>query len=229
MLKAVIFDIDNTLYSFDDANRVATAATAAYAQRELELSSETFLASCRDAMYQQFREHGNSSGCHSRSLRYMMVLQKHHLPLFHAPILSDLYWAELLRVIVPFPGAKEQLSELKAHGIRLGVGTDMTADWQLKKLDRLGLLVLMDFIVTSEEAEAEKPSQPFFDLVLKKAGCAPEECLFIGDHLQKDVLGAQSAGMNALWYQPDPVKAAEQPLVKSIPGYHGLIDHIIQN
>lgn len=226
MLKAVIFDIDNTLYSFDEGNLIAANATAAYAEEKLGLSGEVFLASCREAMHEQFRDHGSTAGCHSRAIRYMMVMERHHLPLFHAYILNDLYWEALLGVITPFPGVKELILTLREKGIRIGVGTDMTADWQLKKLERLGLLELMDFIVTSEEAEGEKPSQLFFDLVLKKAGCRPDECLFIGDNLPKDVLGAEQAGMKALWYQPDPEKAAAQPSVKSIHGYHGLIEHI---
>lgn len=228
MWKAVIFDIDNTLYDFDAGSRCGTAATVAYAKKHLGLSGEVFLASCQQAMSEQFRDHGMTAGCHSRAIRYMMVMEQHGLPYYHAAILNDLYWAELLRVIVPYEGVRELITDLRRQGVRIGVGTDMTADWQLKKLDRLGLLELMDFIVTSEEAEREKPSKPFFDLVLKKAGCRPEECLFIGDNLKKDVLGALDAGMSALWYQPNPQKAAEQPIVKSIQGYNGSIEHINQ-
>lgn len=228
MVKAVIFDIDNTLYDFDAGNRCGTAATVAYAQRELGLSAEAFNDACREAMAEQFRDHSLTAGCHSRAIRYMMVMEKFGLPLRHAHILNDLYWAELLRVIVPCDGVKDFILQLRSRGCRIGVGTDMTCDWQLKKLDRLGLLELMDFIVTSEEAECEKPGEKFFDLCLKKAGCPAEECLFIGDNLKKDVSGALDAGMDALWYQPDAEKAAQEPLVKSIQGYNGLIEHINQ-
>ncbi|MCD7887241.1 MAG: HAD-IA family hydrolase, partial [Clostridiales bacterium] len=93
--------------------------------------------------------------------------------------------------------------------------------------ERLGLLDALDFVVTSEEAGVEKPDPGLFLLCAEKAGCLPEECLFIGDNLKKDVLGAQNAGMEALWLQPDPQKAGEYPSVKSIPGFQGLIDHIL--
>ena len=60
----------------------------------------------------------------------------------------------------------------------------------------------MSFIVTSEEAGVEKPSSLFFRLCVEKAGCAPEECIFTGDNMRKDVEGACSAGLHSMWYHP---------------------------
>lgn len=228
MLKAVIFDIDNTLYSYDLGDRAASAAVASYVRHELDVSPERFHAACREAMRLQFRDHSTSASCHSRAIRYMMVMEQLGKPLRHAHILNDLYWNSLLGVIKPYPDVKEFIEGLRSRGIRIGVGTDMTTDWQLKKLDVLGLLELVDFVVTSEEAEAEKPAKPFFDSVLQKAGCQPGECLFIGDNLKKDVLGAMNAGMNAWWYQPQEEAAESDPIVTSIRGYKGLIEHINQ-
>ena len=78
----------------------------------------------------------------------------------------------------------------------------MTAAVQFEKLIRLKLLSYIDFMVCSEEAGAEKPDKVFFDLCLKKVGCASKECLFVGDSLKKDVLGARNAGMQAVWFRP---------------------------
>lgn len=40
----------------------------------------------------------------------------------------------------------------------------------------------------------------FYELCIEKAGCLPEECLMIGDSLEKDVLGAKAAGMQAMQF-----------------------------
>ena len=87
-------------------------------------------------------------------------------------------------------------------GIRLGIGSDMTAWIQYKKLEKLELLTYFDFVVTSEEAGLDKPAPMFFNLCLKKAKCEPGECLFIGDNYLKDYRGALAAGMQALWFVP---------------------------
>ncbi|MCD8190680.1 MAG: HAD family hydrolase [Clostridiales bacterium] len=227
MGKAVIFDIDDTLYNYKAANVRAMDVLCQYARQELGLEEAAFRADYDRMMARQLREHGQTAGCHSRAIRLQLLLEERGLPLRHAAAMNDLYWHALLDVITPRPGVTELIQALKERGVRIGVGSDMTTDWQLKKLEKLGLLGAMDFVVTSEEAGVEKPHRDLFLLCANKAGCPPEECLFIGDNLQKDVLGAQSAGMQALWLQPDPQKAGEHPSVKSIPGFQGLIDHIL--
>ncbi|MCD8147739.1 MAG: HAD family hydrolase [Clostridiales bacterium] len=227
MRKAVIFDIDDTLYNYKTANAQVMGVLCRYARRELGVDEAAFRADYDRVMRFQFREYGQTAGCHSRAIRLQLLLEERGLPLRHAAVMNDLYWNALLDAIVPSPGVTELISAAKGRGLRIGVGSDMTADWQLKKLEKLGLLDAMDFVVTSEEAGVEKPDPGLFLLCAKKAGCLPEECLFIGDNLRKDVLGAQSAGMEALWFQTDPQKAGEYPSVKSIPGFQGLIDHIL--
>ena len=74
----------------------------------------------------------------------------------------------------------------------------MTAHIQFRKLEKLSLLSFVDFVVTSEEAGCEKPEKSFYELCIEKAGCLPEECLMIGDSLEKDVLGAKTAEMQAM-------------------------------
>ena len=98
----------------------------------------------------------------------------------------------------------------------------MTAYVQYRKLKRMGVLQYMDFLVISEEAGAEKPTQRFFELCLKKAGCEPGECVFIGDSLKKDVTGAAKYGMAGTWYNPknrEAEEAAGYPVITSFEEY----------
>lgn len=227
MVKAVIFDIDNTLYSFSYAHDWAMKALCDYCQRELNLSPEDFRAASTRAMLRQKTGNEESVCWHSRCVRFQLVMEEYGLPLRYAGILNELYWNTLLDHIVPSPGVIDTVHALRARGIRLGVASDMTLDWQLKKLHRLTLLDDFHFLVTSEEAGVEKPHPRLFQICIQKAGCLPEECLMIGDNLKKDILGAQRAGMHALWFQPDRQQAALSPDVKSIPTFQGLIEHII--
>lgn len=226
MWKAVIFDIDDTLYSYRAANERVLPLTAEYARRTLGVEPERFLSLYEQCMAEQLRSHSAVAGCHSRAIRFQMVLERLHAPLFHAAVLNDLYWNRFLEEIEPFPLVPELLRSLRELGVRTGVGSDMTTDWQLKKLHRLGLLDSLDFVVTSEEAGVEKPDAGLFRLCAHKAQCRAEECLFIGDNLRKDVRGALAAGMDALWLQRDAAAAEAESDVKSIQGYLELIDHI---
>ena len=132
--------------------------------------------------------------------------------------MNELYWNILISAMEPSPHAEETIRALKKAGIRIGCGTDMTARIQFQKLERLGSLDAFDFLVSSEEAGADKPAPEMFALCAEKAGVLPEECLFVGDSRKKDVLGALNAGMHAAWYCPEGENAGktEAPVPKEV-------------
>ncbi len=204
MIKAVIFDIDNTLYSFDRANAAGMAAVTEYACRELKLSAAEFSALHKKTQERLNQRMGKVAATHNRLIRYQNMLEELHLPLSpHLLKMEALFWDTLLEKAELTQGAEELLRDLKAMGFRIGIGTNMTARMQFRKLEKLGLLPFVDFAVTSEEAGTEKPDPLFYEFCAEKAGCAPGECLFIGDSYTHDARGAVFAGMKALWYCPE--------------------------
>ena len=214
MISTVIFDIDNTLYHYDSAHQAAFQALCAFAQRELQLTPAAFTDLHRQAdQILRQRTGGNCAAIHNRLIRYQILLEQTGRPISFAPQMSNLYWHTLLEHATAFPGAQDCFARLKANGYTIGIGTDMTADWQFAKLDRLGLLSYVDFMVSSEEAGAEKPTPRFFGCCLEKAGRPAEECAFVGDSLRKDAGGAQAAGMHPIWFCPDAQTASSDPSV----------------
>ena len=228
MVKAVIFDIDNTLYSYDDAHAVAWEALCAYVNAQLDMDAETFLR-CHKAAQTIVKERlgADCAALHNRQLRYQVLLEENQKPLRHAMVMNDLYWNTLIAAAKPQPGIPECLKALKAAGFVLGIGTDMTVDYQLKKLAALDMLHLFDFIVSSEEVNAEKPDQKLFALCADKAKVRPEDCLFIGDSLKKDYHGALNAGMEAIWYCPERSKGEGSPQIRTITHYDQLRQMLI--
>lgn len=136
------------------------------------------------------------------------------------------YWDTLIAHAEPYPHAREFLSILKDGGIRIGIGTDMTAAIQYQKLRKLGFAPYIDFMVTSEESGAEKPHPHFFEICIKKAGYLPGECAFIGDHLKKDVQGACDNGLYGIWYSREnpPDKEVGFPVIVSYFDFSNLSD-----
>lgn len=189
MIKALIFDLDNTLYDYDAAHAVAFRGVADYVRQAFGLSPEEFAARHRQAD-QALQAHtgGPCAAIHSRLIRYQLMLEALGQPLVHGPRMAERYWSLFLEAMEPVPGVRESLAEWKAAGYIIGLGTNMTADYQFAKLERLGLLEQFHFLVTSEEAGAEKPEGRLFACCVEKAGCAPEECLFVGDNFEMDVL-----------------------------------------
>lgn len=228
MIRACIFDVDNTLYSYDLAHAPAYRAVSDYAVAAFGVTPERFDELHGEAN-RALREHTGAAcaAIHNRLIRYQLMLERLAQPLFHAPKMAELYWNTLLEHARPYPGAAECFSQLKAAGVRVGIGTNMTADYQFAKLERLGLLDAVDFLVSSEEAGAEKPEQRFFDLCARKALCPAGECLFVGDDPQNDVSGALRAGMRAAWLCPEPDgRTADAPRIRALSELPALLSSL---
>lgn len=214
MIKTIIFDIDNTMYSYDDAHAVAFARLLEYVQQELGLSREEFM-SIHNEMYSELIDYmGDCAAIHNRMIRYVNILERLGKPLYpHAMKMYRIYWDTLLDNMTVSEGLLDAMKELKQRGIRIGIGTDMTAVIQIEKLERMNALRYVDFIVSSEEAGAEKPAGRMMDRCLEKAGCERSECAFVGDNPKKDCRGAVDAGMKAILYSPGGGDAADGVVV----------------
>lgn len=195
MIRTIIYDLDDTLYSFHSLHPPAMEAMNQEAARRFGIEPDAFNRAFDETLDEHFEKsrqiyhhwlpadernlsakakHENWSVdlavIHSRSVRLVQTLERLHLPpLPHALDLYDIYWNDILDHMTPAPGIHETLRRLKQEGYVLGVGTNMTTRMQLRKIHRLELDPYFDFIVTSEECAVDKPDARFFDLVLKKA------------------------------------------------------------
>jgi putative hydrolase of the HAD superfamily len=96
-----------------------------------------------------------------------------------------------------FNDAAPALEELRGRGLRLVCVSNW--DYALPEvLDRVGLLGLLDGVVTSAAVGAAKPDPRIFEAGLRVAGCDAAEALHVGDSSEEDVAGAAAAGIQAL-------------------------------
>lgn len=219
MIKAVIFDIDNTLYDFDKANVYGMEMVRNYCSRSFGLEEPQFREIYKKAWrLAEGRVGTDTAAIHNRMLRFQCMMELLEQPLFpHVKALSCGYWDTVLAHMEPSPGIEQTFQALKERQIRIGIGTDMTAYIQYRKLEELGLSAYIDMIVTSEEAGVEKPHPDFFRLCVEKTGLQAEECAFIGDNLKKDVQGAITAGLHGIWYSQgkEPGEGLDFPVIRS--------------
>ena len=156
MIKTVLFDLDDTLYEFGPAEQTGRAAIRDYAERVIGVDGEAFMACFVEMLRLQMSLHRDTPGSHSRAIRSQLVCEEMGIPLHHAPVLNDLFWNSYIASMHPFPGIPELFAKIRESGRKIGICTNMTADWQMKKLVQLGLIDQCDFIVSSEEADAER-------------------------------------------------------------------------
>jgi putative hydrolase of the HAD superfamily len=93
-----------------------------------------------------------------------------------------------------FADAIPTLEALRARGLVVGAVSNWI--WQLPELlHSLELMSHFDFVAASARIGYEKPHAGIFRYALREAGVKPAEALHAGDHLDADVVGAQSVGI----------------------------------
>ena len=98
------------------------------------------------------------------------------------------------------PGAKEMLENLQAKGYRLFAASNSFGHLQRSRLEKAGILKYFEDTYISMDIGYDKPDIRFYQEALRRCGLQAKEVLMIGDSMTTDVIGAQKAGMDALFF-----------------------------
>jgi putative hydrolase of the HAD superfamily len=123
-------------------------------------------------------------------------------------------WPRLRRHYPLYPEAEEVLLTLRPQ-TKLGLVTNGVSSLQREKLRGSGLGAWFDAVAVSGEVGCGKPDARLFDWVCARLGVPPAACLMVGDNPERDIAGAQAAGMPSVWVrrhgrQPDPRFVADR-------------------
>lgn len=204
MIKAVVFDLDNTLYAYDPLDQEAGQRVQDFTCRMLGISKDRYQEAYQFGRAETKRKLGNVASSHNRLLYFQKTLE--YMKVKPMPLslqMYEMYWGTFLEKMQLFPGARSLIDSLCEKGIMIAVCTDLTAHIQHRKLIALGLSDDIFCLVTSEEAGREKPASEMFALCLEKLGLPAEEVCYIGDNYSKDIVGAKACGMKAIWFHPE--------------------------
>ena len=189
MIRAIVFDLDNTLVDFmrmkDDAVR---AAIEGMIDAGLSLPRETVRARI-DAIYQE------------RGLEFQQVfdvLLEREFGQIDPRILASgiiAYRRARASAMTLYPHTQLALRELVRRGIRLGVVSDAPRMQVWLRLCELALQHTFDAVVTFDDTRERKPGAAPFREVLSRLGVPATESLMVGDWAERDVVGGRSLGM----------------------------------
>jgi putative hydrolase of the HAD superfamily len=99
---------------------------------------------------------------------------------------------------VVYPDVARTLQELSSR-YALGLMTNGAPDLQRRKIEGASLGGYFDQVFISGETGIGKPDRRAFEMLLARLGSSAVRTVMIGDRLTTDVLGAQEAGMRAVW------------------------------
>lgn len=209
-LTAVLFDLDNTVYGYDECHEGGLRQSFEVG-RNLHENFGTFQKFCLayEAAKNQVKLplKGKAAG-HCRFLYFKNQIESAFgRTMYHETAnLHNAYWEGYFAKMVIEPGSKELLTRLRDKGVPTAWVTNFTTERQFQKLERLGLIDATDFLVSSEEVGSEKPTPEGIYRALKLLGIQPSpSVILVGDNLGEDREAASTAGVGFIWYRKNSI------------------------
>lgn len=213
MLRAVIFDLDDTLIDWSNHDHDWQAVRQSHLQpvvERLQAEGHTLppLADLAE-LYNTLNEAAWSAAVEPdfiapRQLDVMRDTLSRAGIRIEAAALEDLQqlfaWGPLPGVRL-FPDTLDVLETIRAAGVRTGLMTNASSPMWMRdrELEALGLLDYLDIRFTAGDVGHLKPHPRPFQAVLEAIDATPEEAVFVGDRLFSDIRGAQGVGMYGVW------------------------------
>lgn len=189
MIKAVIFDLDNTLVDFMKMKRLSIEA-ALTAMIDAGLKMDLSSASAEiDLIYKE------------QGIEYQQVfdlfLTKQLGRIDHKILSAGIVAYRKAREanLIPYPHVYSSLNQLVKMGIKLGILSDAPSKEAWLRLAYLNFHHIFDEVVTFDETGERKPSPVPFKAILKKLNVEPAEALMVGDWAERDIVGAANIGI----------------------------------
>ncbi len=193
MIRAVLFDLDGTLYDRD-------AAMLALAHDQFDAFKDKMPPQVDGQRFTTRFLDLDDHGYASRSDVYRRLADEFGLDNWLTVELERHFWESYSRRCEISDDTWATLRALKTAGKRLGVVTNGQTEWQTRKLEGLGLGSFFDAVLISESEGIRKPDARIFHRALERCGVEhPADAMFVGDQPEVDVAGAHAAGLVAVW------------------------------
>jgi putative hydrolase of the HAD superfamily len=191
-MKAVLFDLDDTLYPEMEFVRSGFQAVARYLDERFHLGQDLVMSQMMEVLRREGRGRVFDSvlryhGLYSEdTTRLLVFLYRSHRPR-----------------IQPYVDTLPTLSHLRQLGIRLGLLTDGMASVQRNKIAALRLTDLFDAVLCSDELGPDcwKPSGTPYKVLLELLDASPSESAYVGNDLSKDFIWPNTASMISIQIQ----------------------------
>lgn len=185
-LKAIIFDLDDTLYGEKEYVRSGYRAIANFIPKVERMEEKLWCAF--EQKKSPIDEVLTAEGIYTEELKQKCLsIYRLHEPNIHF-----------------YEGAKELLVQLRADGYMLGIITDGRPEGQRAKIKSLGIDELVDSVIVTDElggVEYRKPNTKAF-LKMKELFDVPfGEMCYVGDNIRKDFIAPQKLGISSIWFR----------------------------
>ncbi|EHH1102799.1 HAD family hydrolase [Vibrio parahaemolyticus] len=208
MLKAIFFDMDETLCGTSQADKAAGQKFAAWIQQTYPQVSDpqAFLQRYLQGVYKKLNAEfpqlvallPDENAFRCGLIQTILAENGIHIDAEQAQQAQHYFDSTRMGAFTFFPGVKEMLTDLRKH-YKLVVITNGPIFSQHPKLKATQMDEWVDHIIVGGEEPEEKPAASIFQKALNLVDIKPEEALHIGDSLAADIAGANNMGILSVW------------------------------
>ena len=195
MLKAIGFDLDNTLYDQKQFEYFAFWITAEEVSKYYCVNKDYYFLLLKQLFNKNIHEYTFDKAiqlCIGKIPKdWESFAKKKLLPVYRSakPKLKLFFWVE------------KYIKEAKKRGIKIAIITNGNVEIQKYKIDALGLRKFCDKIYISDEfiPQARKPDITLFKYFLKDFNLKGKDVIYIGDNIKTDI-SCQKLGIKFINY-----------------------------
>ena len=189
MIRAIIFDLDDTLYDEMQFVRGGFEAVSSYTSKNANVNQNVVYQLLLDVLEK-----------HGRGQTFDIALKK--LGLYNKNLIPKL--VKVYRTHKPklslYSEVRTVLSTLRKQGYKLGLITDGNVEVQRNKVEALKIKDFFDCIIFSDEygIEKQKPNPFPYQKALKELKASARETIYVGDNPYKDFVSAKKLGIHTI-------------------------------
>ena len=189
MIKAIVFDVDNTLVDFTKwKNAAVDAAIVAMIDAGLDLAPER----AHKKIFEIYERKGiEYQEVFDDFLQEVLGFVDHRV--LAAGIVA--YRRAREGALVSYPHVNLALLRLFRMRLKLAVVSDAPRLQVWMRLVQLGVDMFFDAVVTFDDTGVRKPAPEPFQKALEMLKVRPEEAVMVGDWAERDIVGAKTLGM----------------------------------
>jgi HAD superfamily hydrolase (TIGR01549 family) len=199
-IKAVLFDIDGTLFDRHNAQRLIFRAF----KREFTSLFDDIDEYMLMAIYY---EAGRLAGEYFHTDNDTKLIYVYQFQMFltmlgredgYAQRMADFYIEQYSKINSEIPNARAVVEKV-AEKYPVGVISNGVSLGQRAKLQSLGIVPLLKCVLISDEVGIAKPDRQIFEKAAADLGLKTKDCLYVGNTFDHDIMGGSGAGMLTCW------------------------------